>query len=73
MSEKTKSCVELNIIDSNNVGNTRYWKVAVGSDVYYVQLSQTKGVNPNGKLFYEIMRKNLIQVDDVILCRMFLR
>jgi len=67
VSEKTKRCVELKIIDSNTtVGNTRYWKVAVGSDVYYVPLSQTKGVNPNGKLFYEIMRKNLIQVDDVI-------
>lgn len=66
-SEKTDSSVELEIIDANiTVGNTKYWKVAVGNDVYYVPLSQTKGVNMNGKLFYEIVRKDLIQVDSVI-------
>lgn len=65
--EKTKSSVELKIIDSNViVGNTRYWKVAIGQDVYYVPLSQTKGVNITEKLYYEIIRKDLIQVDKVI-------
>lgn len=65
--EKTKSSVELKIIDSNViVGNTRYWKVAIGQDVYYVPLSQTKGVKITEKLYYEIMRKDLIQVDNVI-------
>lgn len=67
VSEETKSSVEMKIIDSNVVvGNTRYWKVAIGQDVYYVPLSQTKGVNITEKLYYEIMRKDLIQVDNVI-------
>lgn len=66
-SEKTKASVELKIIDPNAiVGNTRYWKVAAGNDVYYVPLSQTQGMNMNGKLYYNIVRKDLIQVDDVI-------
>jgi hypothetical protein len=66
-SEKTKTSVELKILDPNAiVGNTRYWKVAIGNDVYYVPLSQTNGVNINGKLYYTILRKDLIQVDDVI-------
>ena len=53
--------MELKIIDSNViVGNTRYWKVTIGQDIYYVPISQTKGVNINGKLYYDIMRKDLI-------------
>ena len=65
--KKTKTSVELKIVDSYViVGNTKYWQVAVGNDIYYVPLSQTKGVNMNGKLYYDIMRKDLIQVDDVI-------
>ena len=66
-SEKTNTSVELKVIDSNIiVGNTRYWKVMVERDVYYVPLSQTKDVNMYGKLYYEIVRKDLIQVGGVI-------
>lgn len=66
-SERTNTSVELEVIDPKAiVGNTKYWKVAIGNDVYYVPLSQTEGVNINGKLYYDIVRKDLIQVDDVI-------
>ena len=66
-SEKTKTSVELKILDPIAiVGNTRYWKVAVESDVYYVPFSQTNGVNMSGKLYYTILRKDLIQVNNVI-------
>ena len=65
--EKTTKSVEVNIADLNAiVGERRCWKITIGQDVYYVPLSQTKDVDINGKLYYDIMRKDLVQVDGVI-------
>lgn len=64
---KTKKSVEVTIIDSNAIiGKREYFKVLIGSDVYYILKSDAKGFELKRKMYYSFTRKDLLQVNDVI-------
>lgn len=64
---KTEKSVEVNIIDFEIViGKTNYFKVLIGSDIYYILQSDAKGFEIKQKMYYHFTRKDLIQVDNVI-------
>jgi hypothetical protein len=61
------SCVEITLIETNAiVGNTKYIKVLINSDVYYIPESETRDIKLKKKMYYNFTRKDLIQVDNVI-------
>lgn len=64
---KTEKSVEVTIIDSDVViGKTKYFKVLIGSDVYYILKSDAKGFKVTQKMYYHFTRKDLVQVGAVI-------
>lgn len=64
---KNEKSVEVTIIDSDVViGKTEYFKVLIGSDIYYILKSDAKGFELKRKMYYLFTRKDLIQVDDII-------
>lgn len=64
---KTEKSVEVTIINSDVIiGKTEYFKVLIGSDVYYILKADAKGFELKRKMYYHFTRKDLIQVDDVI-------
>ncbi len=65
--QKTDSSVEVTIVETNVIiGKTKYLKALIGSDVYYILESDTKGLKLKRIMNYIFSRKDLIQVDDVV-------
>ena len=66
-SKKTDDNVEVKLIESGVViGNTKYFKVLIKNDEYYILESDADGLEIKEKMYYHFTRKDLIQVDDVI-------
>ena len=66
-SKKTDDNVEIKLIESGVViGNTKYFKVLIKNDEYYILESDADGLEIKEKMYYHFTRKDLIQVDDVI-------
>lgn len=64
---KTEKSVEVTIISSDTIiGKTEYFKVLIGSDVYYILKADAKGFEVKQKMYYHFTRKDLVQVDNVI-------
>ncbi len=58
---------ELTIVGTGVVvGKTKYLKVMIGDDVYFIPESEVKNVELKRKMHYVFTRKDLIQADDVI-------
>lgn len=56
------------VLDPNvKMGNCRFVKVAVGEDIYYVYYKDVRDVVSNGYFRFRWLRKDLVQVDDVLL------
>ena len=67
LNNKSDSSVEITLAETNAVvGNTKYIKVLINSDVYYIPESETKDIGLKEKMYYHFTRKDLIQVDDII-------
>ena len=67
--ENTKSDfnVIVTILESDVlIGNTKYLKVSIDSDIYYIHMSDTKNFNLTKYMYYHFTRIDLIQVDNVI-------
>ena len=65
--KSVESSTEVTIVESGViVGETKYFKVMIGSDVYYILESDAKNVELKQKMYYDFTRKDLIQVNDVI-------
>jgi hypothetical protein len=65
--KKTDSNFEVSIVQKSvKIGNTPYFKVMIGKDVYYILESDAENWELKPKMFYGFSRKNLIQVDDMI-------
>lgn len=65
--ERTPKSAEVTIIETDViVGKTRYFKVLIGSDVYYILESDADGFKVDRNMYYTFTRKDLIQVDGVI-------
>jgi hypothetical protein len=64
---KNNSSVDVTIIETNvTVGNTKYLKVLMNGDVYYIPESEAENIELKKKMHYNFTRKDLIQVNDVI-------
>lgn len=60
--------VDCRVLDPNvKMGNCRFVKVAVGEDIYYVYYKDVRDVIKNGHFQFHLGRKDLIQVNDVVL------
>ena len=67
LNSKSDSSVEISLLETNVVvGNTRYLKVLINSDVYFIPESEARDIVLKKKMHYKFTRKDLIQVDDVI-------
>jgi hypothetical protein len=65
--ENTDSSTEVTIIEKGVlVGNTKYFKVLIDSDVYYIRESDAENIEVKEKMHYDFTRKDLIQVNNVI-------
>lgn len=65
--QKTDSNVVVTILESDViVGNTKYFKVSIGSDIYYILMSDAKGFEVKKNMYYHFTRTDLIQVGNVI-------
>lgn len=65
--KKTDSNVVVTILESGIIiGNTKYFKVSIGSDIYYILMSDAKDFEVTKNMYYHFTRTDLIQVDDVI-------
>lgn len=64
---KSDSNVIVTILESDVlIGNTKYLKVSIDSDIYYILMSDTKNFNLTQYMYYHFTRIDLIQVDNVI-------
>ena len=64
---KTEHSIEIIIFDTSIIiGKTEYFKVLIGSDVYYILKADAKGFEIERRMYYHFSRKDLIQVDNVI-------
>lgn len=64
---KSDSNVIVTILESDVlIGNTKYLKVSIDSDIYYILMSDTKNFNLTKYMYYHFTRIDLIQVDNVI-------
>lgn len=65
--KNTASAVEVTIVEADvAIGKKMFFKVLVGSDVYYILASKAKDREVKEKMYFRYFRKDLIQVDDVI-------
>lgn len=65
--KKTDSNVVVTILESDIIiGNTKYFKVSIGSDIYYILMSDAKDFEVTKNMYYHFTRTDLIQVDAVI-------
>ena len=48
------------------IRNTKYLKVSIDSDIYYILMSDTKNFTLTKYMYYHFTRIDLIQVDNVI-------
>jgi len=65
--EKTDSSTEVTIIEKGVLlGNTKYFKVLINSDVYYIRESDAENIEVKEKMYYDFTRKDLVQVDNVV-------
>ena len=73
VSEEGKHTVRCRVLDPDvMIGNCRFVKVGVGEDVYYVYHFRVKDELTNGRFLFRCPRKDLIQVDDVVLSDFYL-
>lgn len=64
---KSDSNVIVTILESDVlIRNTKYLKVSIDSDIYYILMSDTKNFNLTQYMYYHFTRIDLIQVDNVI-------
>lgn len=67
VSIKNDSSIGITLIETNVVvGNTKYLKVQINSDDYYIPESEVKNVELKRTMYFNFTRKDLIQVDNVI-------
>lgn len=67
VSNKSNTSVEITLIETDVlVGSTQYLKVLINSDIYYIPESEAKNAELRKKMYYNLSRKDLIQVDNVI-------
>ena len=71
-SEEGPNTVRCRVLDPDvMVGNCRLVKVGVGEDVYYVYHFRVKDGLAKGRFLFRCPRKDLIQVDDVVLSEFY--
>lgn len=64
---KSDSNVIVTILESDVlIRNTKYLKVSIDSDIYYILMSDTKNFTLTKYMYYHFTRIDLIQVDNVI-------
>ena len=64
---KSDSNVIVTILESDVlIRNTKYLKVSIDSDIYYILMSDTKNFTLTKYIYYHFTRIDLIQVDNVI-------
>ncbi len=64
---KSDSNVIVTILESDVlIRNTKYLKVSIDSDIYYILMSDTKNFTLTKYMYYHFTRLDLIQVDNVI-------
>ena len=58
---------EVIIIETGvTVGKSKYLKVMLGNDIYFIPETESKNIELKRKMYYGFTRKDLIQVDDIV-------
>ncbi len=66
-SEKNETNDVVSILESDVIiGNTKYFKVSIDSDIYYILMSDAENIKISKNMYYHYSRIDLIQVDNVI-------